>query len=142
MKIYNYKGLATGLGLIAMAVVLTVLAVIKPQPGAANLIQNIVLIGLSLVLGGAAVARSLSKSATHSQRLAERDERQALIRLRANTLTLEIVVGVAAVVALGLAVIDRGRDDLIMGIITGSLLTLGVAFWAWVGATAHFNRKL
>ncbi|WP_262315299.1 hypothetical protein [Lacticaseibacillus parakribbianus] len=141
MKIYNFKGLATGLGLIAMGVVLTVLAVIKPQPGAANLIQNIVLIGLSLVLGGAAVARSLSKSATHNQRLAERDERQVLIRLRANTLTLEIVVGVAAVVALGLAVIDRGHDDLIMGIITGSLLTLGVAFWAWVGATAHFNRK-
>ncbi|WP_225047936.1 hypothetical protein [Lacticaseibacillus kribbianus] len=142
MKIYNVKGLATGLGLIAMGIVLTVLAVIKPQPGVANLIQNVVLIALSLILGVAAVARALSKGATHSERLAERDERQVLIRMRANTLTLKIVVGAAAVVALALAVIDRGRDDLIMGIITGSLLTLGVAFWAWVGATAHFNRKL
>lgn len=90
-----------------------------------------------------AIRRATSKQATREDRLDERDERQQLIRLKANDRTLKLLLGVVITgVVVVLAVRGGQLDATLKAMLSGIGLMIGLTFWLWVGSTLYYEHKL
>lgn len=143
LKIYNQKGLLAGLGLVVLGSANLYFQLTGPALHGWDLAQSWLIILGCWLAGAVAIRRATSKQATHEDRLDERDERQQLIRLKANDRTLKLLLGVLiAGVVVVLAVRGGQLDATLKAMLSGIGLMIGLTFWLWVGSTLYYEHKL
>lgn len=91
MTIYNKKGLAFGIFWTVLGAARLVLLVIAPEDQTAQFVKGLVLGIFMLIFGVSMMLRAFSKEATREDRIEERDERNALVKLKAQARTSTVM---------------------------------------------------
>lgn len=92
MTIYNKSGFVWGLIWTILGVARLALLVIVPEDSTAQLIKGLVLGIFMLILGVTMFRRAFSKQATREDRIEQRDERNKLVTLKAQTRTSTVLL--------------------------------------------------
>lgn len=143
LKIYNQKGLLAGLGLVVLGSLNLYFQLTGPALHGWDLAQSWLIILGCWLAGAVAIRRTTSKQATREDRLDERDERQQLIRLKANDRTLKLLLGVVITgVVVVLAMRGGQLNATLKAMLSGIGLMIGLTFWLWVGSTLYYEHKL
>ena len=143
MKLYNKKGLLLGLFWFLVGISGLILELVKPGNNMAVHIRDIVLFSLLLLFSIRQIVRAFSKTATREDMVEERDERNRLIDMKTKGLAFRLTEGISYV--LGLLFLVSGalaKDDAIVALGLGSILTVTIAMFAEVGAWFHYEKKL
>ena len=91
MRVYNRKGLAFGIFWAVLGAARLVLLVIAPEDQTAQFVKGLVLGIFMLIFGVSMILRAFSKEATREDRIEERDERNALVKLKAQARTSTVM---------------------------------------------------
>lgn len=91
MRIYNKKGFVWGIFWTILGVARLALLVIVPEDSTAQLVKGLVLGIFMLIFGMSMMLRAFSKEATREDRIEERDERNALVKLKAQARTSTVM---------------------------------------------------
>ncbi|WP_288531509.1 hypothetical protein [uncultured Secundilactobacillus sp.] len=143
MKVYNYKGLIAGVGMSGLGLVNLYFQLTGPIQTGSLLVKSWGIIIGCLLAGGVMIKRALSRNATREDKINERDERAKLVKLKANDLTLKILVGAIAFGALIYAILTNGSTtQQVRDVLGGIGLTIGLTFWIWLGSTIYYEHKL
>ena len=143
MKIYNTRDFIAGTGLILLGLINVYFQFTGSVDTGTTLIRDWVIIAACTFTGATMITRSLSHRATHDDHLENHDERNQLIRLKANDRTLKILVGTLALGALTTAIMTfHTASAVTRGVLSGAGLTLGLTFWIWLGSTIYYEHKL
>lgn len=91
MKIYNKKGFFSGILWTAAGVFCLYRDIADSADFLPQQIKSVVISLLCLAIGLTSLIRAFSKSSTREDRMGEMDERNKLVRLKTNSLTLNIL---------------------------------------------------
>lgn len=101
MKIYNKKGLILGALWTILGLCGLLAGILSPDIFLPEQIKDIVISVAVILIGTGGFFRAFSKEATAADQIEERDERNALLKLRTKSLTLKILYGCLACVTIG-----------------------------------------
>jgi len=132
MKIYHKKNFAFGLFSLFLGVLNLALAALRGFD-----LKSGVLIALLLIMGGAGLIRSLSQKYSREDRVEELDERNRLVKLRAQSQTYAIcqfvyLGGSIALCAWGKIAGSEPRLYAGLGLLTAFFIALAADFLTWV----------
>ena len=91
MKIYNKKGFFSGVLWTAAGALCLYRDIVDSANFLPQQIKSVVISLLCLAIGLTSLIRAFSKSSTREDRIEEMDERNRLVRLKTNSLTLNIL---------------------------------------------------
>lgn len=91
MKIYNKKGFFSGVLWTAAGAFCLCRDIVDSADFLPQQIKNVIISLLCLAIGLTSLIRAFSKSSTREDRVEEMDERNRLVRLKTNSLTLNIL---------------------------------------------------
>lgn len=101
MKIYNKKGFIFGILWTALGVSSLIISILSPDDFLPKEIKNLVIAIVVILIGISGFYRAFSKKATREDKIQEQDERNRLLTLKTKSLTLKILYGCLALVAIG-----------------------------------------
>lgn len=90
MKIYNKKGLVSGVVWFILGSWLLVIRILEPESFLPEQIKDIIIALLLIVIGIGCVISTLSKKATREDKLEEMDERNQLIELKTKSKSFQL----------------------------------------------------
>lgn len=138
MRIYNKKKFVYGVFSLTLGLLLLVTGIMKGLHA-----KGAILSILLLLTGAGSLARSLSRKMSREDMVEERDERNRLIDMKTKGLAFRLTEGISYV--LGLLFLVSGalaKDDAIVALGLGFILTVTIAMFAEVGAWFHYEKKL
>ena len=138
MRIYNKKKFAYGVFSLTLGLLVLVTGIMKGLHA-----KGAILSILLLLTGAGSLARSLSRKMSREDMVEERDERNRLIDMKTKGLAFRLTEGISYV--LGLLFLVSGalaKDDAIVALGLGFILTVTIAMFAEVGAWFHYEKKL
>ena len=138
MRIYNKKKFAYGVFSLTLGLLVLVTGIMKGLHA-----KGAILSILLLLTGAGSLARSLSRKMSREDIVEERDERNRLIDMKTKGLAFRLTEGISYV--LGLLFLVSGalaKDDAIVALGLGFILTVTIAMFAEVGAWFHYEKKL
>ena len=138
MRIYNKKKFVYGVFSLTLGLLLLVTGIMKGLHA-----KGAILSILLLLTGAGSLARSLSRKMSREDIVEERDERNRLIDMKTKGLAFRLTEGISYV--LGLLFLVSGalaKDDAIVALGLGFILTVTIAMFAEVGAWFHYEKKL
>lgn len=138
MRIYNKKKFAYGVFSLTLGLLVLVTGIMKGLHA-----KGAILSVLLLLTGAGSLARSLSRKMSREDMVEERDERNRLIDMKTKGLAFRLTEGISYV--LGLLFLVSGalaKDDAIVALGLGFILTVTIAMFAEVGAWFHYEKKL
>ena len=138
MRIYNKKKFAYGVFSLTLGLLVLVTGIMKGLHA-----KGAILSILLLLTGAGSLARSLSRKMSREDMVEERDERNRLIDMKTKGLAFRLTEGISYV--LGLLFLVSGalaKDDAIVALGLGFILTVTIAMFAEVGAGFHYEKKL
>ena len=138
MRIYNKKKFAYGVFSLTLGLLVLVTGIMKGLHA-----KGAILSVLLLLTGAGSLARSLSRKMSREDMVEERDERNRLIDMKTKGLAFRLTEGISYV--LGLLFLVSGalaKDDAIVALGLGFILTVTIAMFAEVGAWFHYGKKL
>ena len=138
MRIYNKKKFAYGVFSLTLGLLVLVTGIMKGLHA-----KGVILSVLLLLTGAGSLARSLSRKMSREDMVEERDERNRLIDMKTKGLAFRLMEGISYV--LGLLFLVSGalaKDDSIVALGLGFILTVTIAMFAEVGAWFHYEKKL
>lgn len=91
LKLYNRKGFLIGLLWTAAGLFCLCRDIADPADLPAQQVKSVLLALLCLAIGLTRLARAFSKAATRADRIEEMDERNRLVKLRTDALTLRVL---------------------------------------------------
>ena len=142
MKLYNKKGLLSGVFWFAVGVGGLVLEIVRPGSVRAVFIRDIVLFSLLLLFSIRQIVRAFSASASRADFLAERDERNRYIKLKTGCTMFKVAEALLFIWVIGSAVAFGFTQDEIwtMAVIVSGL-TLGLLFIIELFVSVHYENK-
>ena len=142
MKLYNKKGLLSGVFWFAVGVGGLVLEIVRPGSVRAVFIRDIVLFSLLLLFSIRQIVRAFSASASRADFLAERDERNRYIKLKTGCTMFKVAEALLFIWVIGSAVAFGFTHDEIwtMAVIVSGL-TLGLLFIIELFVGIHYEGK-
>jgi len=137
MKIYHKKNFTFGLFSLFLGGLNLALAALRGFD-----VKSGVLIALLLIMGGAGLVRSLSQKYSREDRMEELDERNRLVRLRAQSQTYAIcqfvyLGGSVALCAWGKMAGSEPRMYLGLGLLAAFFIALTADFFTWMYYDDH-----
>ena len=138
MRIYNKKKFAYSIFSLTLGLLVLVTGIMKGLHA-----KGAILSILLLLTGAGSLARSLSRRMSREDIVEERDERNRLIDMKTKGLAFRLTEGISYV--LGLLFLVSGalaKDDAIVALGLGFILTVTIAMFAEVGAWFHYEKKL
>ena len=138
MRIYNKKKFVYGVFSLTLGLLVLVTGIMKGLHA-----KGAILSILLLLTGAGSLARSLSRKMSREDMVEERDERNRLIDMKTKGLAFRLTEGISYV--LGLLFLVSGalaKDDAIVALGLGFILTVTIAMFAEVGAWFHYEKKL
>ena len=142
MKLYNKKGLLSGVFWFAVGVGGLVLEIVRPGSVRAVFIRDIVLFSLLLLFSIRQIVRAFSASASRVDFLAERDERNRYIKPKTGCTMFKVAEALLFIWVIGSAVAFGFTQDEIwtMAVIVSGL-TLGLLFIIELFVGIHYEGK-
>ena len=142
MKIYNKKGLAWGIFWTVLGVLRLALLVVHPEVQTAQFAKGLVLGIFMLILGVTMFMRAFSKQATREDRIEERDERNALVKLKAQARTSSVMFWTILVfMAAGLIGYLMTENMAYAFVFTVPAVMLIVYFASSIVASIYYERR-
>lgn len=142
MKLYNKKGLLSGVFWFAVGVGGLVLEIVRPGSVRAVFIRDIVLFSLLLLFSIRQIVRAFSASASRADFLAERDERNRYIKLKTGCTMFKVAEALLFIWVIGSAVaFGFTRDEIWTMAVIVSGLTLGLLFIIELFVGIHYEGK-
>lgn len=142
MKLYNKKGLLSGLFWLAVGISGLVLEIARPSSVKAVFIRDIVLFSLLLLFSVRQIVRAFSAGASRADFLEERDERNRCIKLKTGSTMFKVAEGLLFAWIIGSAVaFGFTRDEIWTMAVIVSGLTLGLLFIIELFVGIHYENK-
>jgi len=137
MKIYHKKNFIFGLFSLFLGGLNLALAALRGFD-----IKSGVLVALLLIMGGASLVRSLSPKYSREDRVEELDERNRLVKLRAQSQTYSIcqfvyLGGSVALCAWGKMAGSESRMYIGLGLLAAFFIALAADFFTWMYYDDH-----
>lgn len=142
MKLYNKKGLVSGLFWTVLGVSALILELVRPSGNTAVFIRDIVLFSLLILFGVRQAVRAFSMRAAREDMVEERDERNRYIKLKTGSTMFKVAEALLFLWTLGcMAGYGFTRDDMwVMGVVVAGL-TLGLLFIIELFVGVHYENK-
>lgn len=137
MKIYHKKNFASGIA----AVIAGIVSLLQLVRDGFNL-YNLVWCGMFSYLACTAFERSLSHELSREDLINERDERNRLLRMKSNSLTLDITMYTAAIAGFILDFLDRDANGPMSHIALGLFLVWLFAFFVKSTTRRYYDKHL
>ena len=142
MKLYNKKGLLSGVFWFAVGVGGLVLEIVRPGSVRAVFIRDIVLFSLLLLFSIRQIVRAFSASSSRADFLAEHDERNRYIKLKTGCTMFKVAEALLFIWVIGSAVaFGFTRDEIWTMAVIVSGLTLGLLFIIELFVSVHYENK-
>lgn len=136
MRIYNKKGFAGGIFSILLGLAALITGILMDVR-----VKSIVLGFLVLTFGIEAVARSLSQKASNEDKIADRDERNQLVKDRSQAKTLKLMRIIAFVITIIFLVVGaHWKQPLFLGIGISAGILLNLSLLIEIGATIYYEK--
>ena len=142
MKIYNKKGLLSGLFWFAVGLSGLILETVRPSSVRAVFIRDIVLFSLLLIFSIRQTVRAFSAGASRADFLEERDERNRFIKLKTGSTMFKVAEGLLFVWIIGSAIaFGLTQDEIWTMAVVVSGLTLGLLFIIELIVGIYYENK-
>lgn len=142
MRIYNKKGFVWGIFWTILGVARLALLVIVPEDSTAQLVKGLVLGIFMLILGVTMFRRAFSKQATREDIFEKNDERNALVRLKAQARTSTVLLWVIVVLmAAGLIGYMMTEKMAYAFVFTVPAVLLIVYMFSIIGLTIYYEHR-
>lgn len=142
MKLYNKKGMVSGVFWEFIGGGGLILELIHPSDNTAVLIRNIVVFALLLLIGIRQIVRAFSKLATREDTVEERDERNRYIKLKTGSTMFKVAQALLFAWTIGCTISYGFYQDKIWvsGVVVAGL-TLGLLFIIELFVGIHYENK-
>ncbi len=138
MKVYNKKGFVSGIFMTALGLLDLIASITQNNFD----IDSVILIVALLVAGSSTIMRSVSQKLSREDKLAELDERNRLIALKAKSRSFQLTQIISFLLMLVLLVMGKvsGYDGFIaMGV--GSAFVLSISMFAEIFTYIYYGSK-
>lgn len=136
MRIYNKKGFVGGIFSILLGLAALITGIIMGIR-----VKSIILGFLVLTFGIEAIARSLSQKATNEDKIADRDERNQLVKDRSQAKTLKLIRIIAFVLTVTLLIVGaRWQVPLFLGMGISAGILLNLSLLIEIGASIYYEK--
>lgn len=138
MKIYHKRNFIEGIFLLGLGTINLIMDFIRHDFSVKDIVLCIVL----LLLGGSLLARSLSQKASYQDKIEAMDERNKLVKLKAESRAFTISQAISFVLIVGCMIayaMTKSRD--FIGIIVGLGLAWGISILTDIFTSIYYESK-
>jgi len=138
MRIYNKKGFAFGVFMVALGIV----NLVADLADNSMEVDGIILVAALFLFGFGMIARSLSRTLAREGRLEERDERNRLIELRSKSRSFQITqVATLVLIPVFLVMGKLSGHDGFIGMGTGLGFAFSISMFAEIATFCYYESK-